>query len=120
MTGSFFRSNRLGQLYVVRGDVVNNNTEACSFIRLRGSLLDVEGNEVRQKLVYAGNTIDEDRLREMSLEGIDRELERKSGKENRNVDIEPSSSVPFMIVFENLPDNLAEFQVEAVDSSPAE
>ncbi len=59
-------------------------------------------------------------LREMSLEEIDKGLKRQEGEGNINVNVEPGSSVPFMIIFENLPDNLGEFIVEAVSSSPGE
>jgi predicted Zn finger-like uncharacterized protein len=120
VSGSFVPSNKLGQLFVIRGEVVNENMRARSFILLKGSIYDGEGNRVRQKLIYAGNTFDEDQLRELSMEEIDMELKKESGQKNRNVNIQPMSSVPFMIVFENLPDNVGEFEVEAVSSSPAE
>ena len=120
VSGSFFQSNKLGQLFVIKGMVMNNNAKARSFILLKSTIFDVAGNVVSQKLIYAGNTFSEDQLRELPLEEIDKGLKKQSGKGNINVNIQPSSSVPFMIVFENLPDNLSEFEVEAVSSSPAE
>jgi len=35
------------------------------------------------------------------------------------MDIAPNASIPFMIVFENLPEDVSEFTVEAISSSPA-
>lgn len=120
VNGSFIKSDKLGQLFVIRGVVVNNYPRPRSFILLKGAIFDVMGNEIRRKLAYAGNTFDEDRLRQMSLEEIDKGLKRQSGQEDMNVNIQPSSSVPFMIIFENLPNDLGEFEVEAVSSTPAE
>jgi len=54
------------------------------------------------------------------MEEIDKGLKNRSGQENINVKVKPGGSVPFMVVFENLPDNVVEFEVEAVNSSPVE
>ena len=40
------------------------------------------------------------------------------GKGGMNRNIKPGASIPFMVVFENLPDDLSEFMVEAVSSAP--
>jgi len=120
VSGSFLQNNLLGQLYVIKGNVINNNPKSRSFLLLKGTILDENGEIVKQKLIYAGNTFNEKQLREMSLEGIDKGLKKQAGEGNINVNVAPGSSVPFMIIFENLPDNLAEFVVEAVSSSPGE
>jgi hypothetical protein len=54
----------------------------------------------------------------MTLEQIDNGMKNRLGKENTNLNIKPEGSVPFMIIFENLPDNLSEFTVEGVSSLP--
>ncbi len=118
VSGSFIKSDRLGDLFVIKGEVINNNPKSRSFILLKGTIFDTTGKAIRRKLVFAGNTFDDDELKEMSLEEIDRGLKRQTGKGNINVDVKPSSAVPFMIIFENLPENLSEFEVEAVSSAP--
>ncbi len=65
----------------------------------------------------AGNTFTENELKDMSLEQINQGLANRTGKGNLNVNVKPQASVPFMIVFEELPDNLSEFTVEAVSSA---
>jgi hypothetical protein len=47
-------------------------------------------------------------------------LRSRAGKGNSNRKIKPQASVPFMIVFEELPENLSEFTVEPVSSSSAQ
>ena len=98
--------------------MINNNPKSRSFILLKGTILDENGKPIRRKLVYAGNTFDDDKLREMTLEEIDRGLKKQAGRGKINMNVKPTDSVPFMIIFENLPDNLGEFMVEAVSSSP--
>jgi predicted Zn finger-like uncharacterized protein len=118
VSGSFLQSDKRGQLFVIKGIVFNNNPKSRSFILIKGAILDNQGKKIRQNLVYAGNTFDDEQLKKMSIEEIDRALKKQAGKRNINVNVKPGDSVPFMIVFENLPNNLSEFVVEAVSSSP--
>ena len=64
------------------------------------------------------NTFSEKQLKEMTLEQLYAGLKNRSGKGKVNADIKPTTSIPFMIVFDNLPENMSEFTVEAVSSSP--
>ena len=120
VSGSFLTNNIAGKLYVIKGDVINNYPKSRSFILLKANILDVKGKSVKQKLSYAGNTFTEDQLMKFSIQEIDNSLKNQAGKGDINVNIGPGNTVPFMIVFDGLPDNLGEFEVEAVSSSPGE
>lgn len=120
VSGSFLMNNMAGQLYIIKGDVINNYPKSRSFILLKGNILDVKGKSVKQKFAYAGNTFTEDQLSKISMEEIDKGSKNQAGIGDINVNIRPGDSVPFMIIFEGLPNNLGEFEVEAVSSSPAE
>ena len=120
VSGKYYRSIKAGNLFCIQGIVLNNYSEIRSFIHVKGSLLDEKGVAVKQKLAFAGNTFSENELKGMSLEEINQALANQTGKVNANVNIKPQASVPFMIVFEDLPDNLSEFTVEAVSSAPGQ
>jgi pilus assembly protein FimV len=117
VSGKFYQSSKAGNLFCIQGMVLNEYPGSRSSIRVKGSLLDEKGNAVKQKLAFAGNTFTENELKDMTLEQIKQGLDNRMGKGNINVNIKPQSSVPFMIVFEELPDNLSEFTVEAVSSA---
>jgi predicted Zn finger-like uncharacterized protein len=118
VSGAFLNSAKADQLFIIRGEVINNNPKSRSHILLKGSILDNMGTSIRQKLIYAGNTFSDDELKEMPLENIEKALKNSSGQEESNTNVRSGSSIPFLIVFEKLPDNLGEFVVEAVSSSP--
>ena len=118
VSGTFLEDTKLGQLFIIKGNIVNDYQESRSFLLIKGTILDEKGKSIKQKLVYAGNIFTEDQLKEIDLDEMDKGLKNQTGKGNINVDVAPGSSVPFMIIFENLPDNLGEFVVEAVSSSP--
>ena len=118
VTGSFVQSTKAGQLFVIKGMVSNEYSKSRSFILVKGTILDDKGKVVKGKMAYAGNTIAEKQIKGMTLEQINGELKKRPGKGNINVNVGPNRAIPFMIILGNLPENLSEFTVEAVSSSP--
>ncbi len=117
VTGSFINTTKSGQLFVVRGTVVNGYPKPRSFILVKASILDDKGQVVRSKRAYAGNVFTDEELKNLPFQEIDKALKNPRGKDGANVNVAPGASVPFMIVFQNLPSDLSEFTVEAVSSS---
>jgi predicted Zn finger-like uncharacterized protein len=118
VTGSFVESKKTGHLFVIGGTVVNNYPKSRSFILINGSILDEKGEVVKKKLAYAGNSLKEEEMKTMPLEEISKAMKNRYGRNGGNFNVAPGATVPFTIVFENLPENLSEFTVEAVSSSP--
>jgi len=120
VSGKFYQSTKAGNIFCIQGVIFNDYPGSRSFIRVKGSLLDEKGAAVKQKLAFAGNTFSENELKDISLEQINQGFANRTGKGNVNVNVKPQASVPFMIVFEELPENLSEFTVEAVSSTPGQ
>ena len=118
VTGAFVNSKEAGQLFVIRGLVGNNYSKSRSFISVKGNILDNKGRVVKSKTAYAGNTLKDEKIKELPLEEINEALKNRVGMDKKNVNIAPGTDIPFMIVFENLPENLSEFTVEAMSSFP--
>ena len=107
-------------LFLIKGMVANNYSNSRSFILIKGSILDDKGKVVKTKLAYAGNIFAENEIKEMALEQINQALRNRSGKSDINLNVKPQAAVPFMVIFEELPENLSEFTVEAVSSAQGE
>jgi hypothetical protein len=120
VSGKFYQSSKAGNLFCIQGMVLNNYPGSRSFIRVKGSLLDEKGAVVKHKVAFAGNTFTESELKDIALEQINQGSANRTGKGNANVNVKAQGSVPFMILFEALPDNLSEFTVEAVSSAPGQ
>jgi predicted Zn finger-like uncharacterized protein len=120
LNGSFVNSKKAGKLFVVKGLVTNMYPDKRSFIRIRSNILDSKGKAVKSKIIYAGNPISDKELLSLSMEEVDNRLRDKFGKNKMNTNIPPNSSIPLMIVFGNLPQDMSEFEVEPISSSPAE
>lgn len=119
VTGSFVSSKKGGHLFVIRGLVTNKHSRSQNFVLIKGTILDDKGKVVKQKLAYCGNTFSVEELKVIPMEEINKAMENRFGKDKTNLNVAPGASIPFMIVFGNLPDNLSEFTVESVSSSPA-
>jgi predicted Zn finger-like uncharacterized protein len=119
VTGAFVDTSNGRQLFVIRGLVSNDYSVARRFILVRGTILNDKGEMVRKQEAYAGNTFTDEELRSVSPADSSMAMKNRPGKNNANVNIPPNGTVPFMILFENLPENLSEFTVEAVSSEPA-
>jgi predicted Zn finger-like uncharacterized protein len=118
VTGSFVKTEKEGRLFVIKGMVTNGYAKNRRFILIKGTILDEKGNVVREKLAYAGNSFTKEELSELSLAELEKAMKNRLGRDGKNANIAPDGSVPFTIIFEKLPENLSEFTVEAVSSSP--
>jgi predicted Zn finger-like uncharacterized protein len=119
LSGSFVNSSKAGRLFVVKGWVTNEYPDRRSFIRIKSSILDSKRTPVLSKVVFAGHPLTDKELGTLSIEEINNRLRDKVGKNKMNTNVLPNSSIPFVVVFDSLPEDMSEFTVEAVSSSPA-
>ena len=118
VTGSFVDSKEAGQLFVIRGMVGNNYSKGRSFILIKGNILDDKGRVVKSKSAYAGNTFKDEKIKVLPLDAINKAMKNRYGMDRKNFNVAQGTYIPFIVIFENLPENLSEFTVEAVSSFP--
>lgn len=117
----YLRPNKeAGQILIITGMVRNGYPEPRSYIRLRGHLLASDGTSLAERFIFAGNIISEEDLKNLPPSEILTRLSIKGGQDGRNMNIPPGAEIPFMIVFDKLPDGMAEYRVDPVGSSPAQ
>ena len=101
--GYYLESHNLNKIFVVEGEAVNHWKESRSFIRVKGVLLDSQGNKVQEREVYCGNILSDKDLKEMSKGAVEKSLSSQFGISFSNVNLQPNKGVPFMMVFMDLP-----------------
>jgi predicted Zn finger-like uncharacterized protein len=101
--GYYVESGSLSRTFVIQGEAANHWKESRSFIKVKGTLLDSRGNKVREQEAYCGNILSEKDIREMSPAAVEKSLGSQFGVSFSNVNILPGNSVPFMIIFLDLP-----------------
>lgn len=116
---SKFMDNQNGEkIFIITGMVINEYSEARSFVKITGKLYQSERQLTHSEQVYAGNTVSDLELFSLKPEVIKNRLANGVGQNRTNGNVQPNQSIPFMIVFSNLPQNLEEFTVEIDSSSP--
>ncbi|OQY49977.1 MAG: hypothetical protein B6240_02430 [Desulfobacteraceae bacterium 4572_87] len=116
--GVFVDTEKSGPLFVIRGMITNKYPQSIRYILIKGSILDNKGIVVVTKTAYAGNTFSEEELKTLPPDEITTAGDNRDGMAKQNLDVATGATIPFMIVFSKLPDDLSEFTVEAVSSSP--
>ncbi len=117
--GYFRISQQAGRLFIVQGLVENQNPQQRANVLVRGRLNDDKGAVVRQAEVYAGTVFNPDELRQMSLADMQSKLSQPSGPDGARFLLGPGGTLPFMIVFSSLPDNLSHFTAEVLGAETA-
>jgi len=112
VNGRFVTNATAGTLFVITGRVENPSNTAYSHIEIRGALITKNKEEAKIKNVFCGNIITEDMLKTGNISDINALLMLKQGAHNINVNVAPGASVPFMVVFSDLPEKLQNFTVK--------
>jgi predicted Zn finger-like uncharacterized protein len=118
INGSSYVNGKAGQMLVIQGEAVNNHPATRSAITIKGILLDAEGKTLLQQTVFCGNKLDEAALRTLPFTAIEEAMNNQFGDSLTNMNVAPGASIPFTIVFRNLPAGVANINIEVVDSKP--
>jgi predicted Zn finger-like uncharacterized protein len=119
MNGYYAQNAEAGDIFVITGRAVNNTNKARSFFQVRGILYGGKGEKLVQKEVYCGNIFSSKELATLPRGKIEADLKNKVGGSLSNINLAPGKSVPFMVVFFDLPSGMAEFSVEVTGSQVA-
>ncbi len=116
--GSSYVNGKAGQMLVIQGSAINNHPGTRSAITIKGVLLDAQGKALLQQTVFCGNKLDEAALKSMPFAAIEEAMNNQFGDSLSNMNVAAGASIPFTIVFRNLPAGIANINVEVVDSKP--
>jgi predicted Zn finger-like uncharacterized protein len=113
----FIDNTNVGKLFVITGKVKNGYTENRGMVTITGKIFKSGKVEVHEETVYCGNVMSDLELSNLEWDKIQARLANRLGDNRSNVKIEPGKSIPFMVVFSSLPDDLEEFTIEVAGST---
>jgi len=118
-TQAYFLENAYaGQIFVVEGEVKNESATPVSFILLEGKLYSTDNKVAQSQRCFCGNVMSREELVQLNVTEIQDRMMNREGKDLENVHLAQGQSVPFMLVFHNLPElnTLTDYSVEVVSS----
>jgi predicted Zn finger-like uncharacterized protein len=112
VTGRFITNDTAGELFIITGKIENPAQIPYRRIQVKGTLFQKEQKAAVSQTAFCGNIIPDETLRTSPIEELTAQL-RTPGKTGEiNDKVMPGKTVPFMLVFSNLPQNLENFTVE--------
>ena len=120
ISGKFIENEVAGRIFAVTGVVRNEYSVSRKLIRLQCKLY-VKGNAQAKTIeyTYAGLVVADQELSSKSLAEIKKQLSTTTGKDAA-MTVAPGKTIPFMVVFSELPADLDQYDVELISSIKAQ
>ncbi len=96
--------------------MTNRYDHPRSNVQVKGTLYDNAGKVIISSAVYCGNLFTDAELADLDIKTIEGHLSNRIGDNQMNSGVNPGQSVPFTVVFKNLPQDMDEFTVEVTGS----
>lgn len=112
----YVNNEKVGQVAVIEGKVVNNFPSPRELIKIEASLYDASGAAVVTKQQLCGVTVSLFQLQVLGEQELETALNNKIEILTNNTNVPPGGEVPFMVVFYNPPASVAEFGVKVVEA----
>jgi len=119
LEGSYVNNSEAGELFVIRGEVVNSYRAPRAAIQVRGLIYNAAGSVILQKTSFCGNPLPQDKLTTLPVAKIEEAMNNRLGDSYANIGVPAGKSLPFVIVFSGLPKEAADYGVEVAGSQPA-
>ena len=117
ISARFVNDPQGNQRFVIHGKIKNDYDHPRSFIKVTGKIYQKGGKVSKTETVYCGNVLSDSELTGMKIMAISKRLHNRFGDERSNLKVNTGKTIPFMIVFHKLPENLDEYTVEVDGSS---
>jgi predicted Zn finger-like uncharacterized protein len=114
ISSRFIENSKTGRLFVINGKIRSDYEESRQTIRMIGKLYSPGKKLVQTQIVLAGNV-----LADQDLAGLDMKTIKNRLRNRAKSRINPGQMIPFVVIFNKLPDDLEEFTVEVSGSLPA-
>lgn len=110
----FLESKTLGNVFVVKGKITNAYRVPKSFLKVKCVLYSKDNKKLAEKIAFASNVFTPDEIRELTYSEIEKGLNNKMGKSMMNVNVPAGKAIPFMLVFDKIPEGVNHLEVEAI------
>ncbi|MDA8404162.1 MAG: zinc-ribbon domain-containing protein [Desulfobacteraceae bacterium] len=113
----FVENKTSGELLIITGNVTNRYDHPRSNVQVKGTLYNNAGKVIISSAVYCGNMFTDEELTDLDMKTIEGRLNNRMGDNQSNSGVKPGQSVPFTVIFKNLPADMGEFTIEVTASA---
>jgi predicted Zn finger-like uncharacterized protein len=117
--GSYLVNNEIGEIFVVKGEVLNNSKTPRNALLVKGLVYGPKGKVLVEQTVNCGNVLSNEQLMVFSKVAVEKSLNPSIRGSYGNQVLQPGKGIPFIIVFKNVPQGAEEFGVEVLGAPGA-
>jgi predicted Zn finger-like uncharacterized protein len=119
VTASYAVNSAAGELFVVRGEAVNNFKKPRASIQIKVSLLGAGGINLVTKSAFCGNSLSNEQLASLPLAKLEETMNNQFGDSLANLGLKPGGTIPFIVVVSPLPKDATDYNVTVGGSTVA-
>lgn len=117
--GAYLKNVEVGEVFVIRGEAVNNYRKPRASIQVKGALLGSGGQVLLQKVAFCGNSLTDEQVQTLPVAKIDAAMNNQFGDSLANLGVQPGKRIPFVVVLRDVPKDAVDYSVEMVGSTVA-
>ena len=119
VTAAYTVNSTAGELFVVRGEAVNNFKKPRASIQIKVSLLGAGGVTLVTKSAFCGNSLSNEQLASLPLVKIEETMNNQFGDSLANLGLKPGGTIPFVVVVSPVPKDATDYNVQVGGSTVA-
>lgn len=119
VTAAYTVNSSAGELFVVRGEAVNNFKKPRASIQIKVSLLGAGGATLVTKSAFCGNSLSSEQLASLPLVKIEETMNNQFGDSLANLGLKPGEAIPFVVVVTPIPKDATDYNVQVGGSTVA-
>jgi predicted Zn finger-like uncharacterized protein len=116
LEGKWETNAQVPRIFVIKGAVMNRSKKPRAFIRVRAMLLDRSGKTLKEAWAYCGNPIRVQDLRTKAPTEIQKQMRNRPGFQGMNQRVPPGASIPFTVVFFDVPKEVESYGAEVTEA----
>ena len=115
----YIDNSEAGSLFVIEGTIRNDFKQPRAELSVTVTLYKDKGKAFTKKTVYCGNQVSRSDLETKPYQVLSETMSNPFGTALSNVGVAPGASIPFIVIFNDLSDDLSEFSIEPATSKAA-
>jgi len=119
VTAGYTMNKSAGELFVIRGEAVNNYKKSSASIQVKVTITGPGGAPLVSKSAYSGNSLSTEKLNTLPMAKIEEVMNNQFGDSLANLGLKPGSSIPFVIVVGSVPKDATDYTVQVSGSTVA-
>lgn len=119
LSAEYIVNKEAGELFVVRGEAVNNFKKPRASIQIKVAVLGRGGASLKAKTAFCGNSLSNEQLTNIPLAKIEETMNNQFGDSLANLGVKPGNAIPFVVALSAVPKDATDYSVQVGGSTVA-